>query len=104
MRLLPTRGGATVENTIIEAREQAVQKTNELMVILDRIKGTQDEKAVLQSFVNRLFEQGHSRTLRDAISSHFLAQANAMYHQKQPDHKNEAIFLFKLSSRMKSAW
>jgi hypothetical protein len=93
-----------MKNTIIEAKEQAVQKTDELMGILDRIKGTQDEKTILQSFVNRLFEKGHSRTLRDAISSHFLAQANAMYHQSQPHHKNEAISLFKLSSRVKSAW
>lgn len=93
-----------MKSTIVEAKEQAEQKTNELMVILDRIKGTKDEKAVLQSFVDRLFEQGHSRTLKDAISCHFLDQANAMYNQRQPNHRNEAIFLFKLSSRVKSAW
>jgi len=93
-----------MKNTIDEVRELAVEKTNELMVILDQLKGTKDEKAVLQLLVSRLFERGHSRALKDAISSHFLARANAMYHQRQPGHKNEAIFLFKLSSRVKSAW
>jgi len=93
-----------MKSTIDEAREQAVKKTNEFMAILDQIKGTKDEKAVLQIFVSRLFEQGHSRTLKDAISSHFLAKANAMYYHGQPGHKNEAISLFKLSSRVKSAW
>jgi hypothetical protein len=88
----------------IEAREQAVQKTNELMGILSQIKGTCDEMAVIQTFVTRVFEQGHDRTLRDAISSHFLAQANALYYQKQPRNQNEAISLFKLSSRVKAAW
>jgi hypothetical protein len=88
----------------IEAREQAVQKTDELMGILNRIKGTRDELAVIQTLVTRVFEQGHDRTLRDAISSHFLAQANALYHQKQPRNQNEAISLFKLSSRVKAAW
>lgn len=93
-----------MKDTTIEAKEQAVQKTDELITILGQIKGTTDEMAVLEIFVNRLFEQGHSRTLRDAISSHFLSQANAMYHQRQPHHRNEAISLFKLSSRVKAAW
>jgi hypothetical protein len=88
----------------VEAREQAVQKTDELMGILNRIKGTHDELAVIQTLVARVFEQGHERTLRDAISSHFLAQANALYHQKHPWNQNEAITLFKLSSRVKAAW
>jgi hypothetical protein len=93
-----------MKNQDIEVRDQAVQITNELMVMLSRIKGTRDEMAVIQALVTRVFEQGHDRTLRDAISSHFLAQANALYHQKQPSNQNEAISLFKLSSRVKAAW
>lgn len=93
-----------MKDTCFEAREQAVRKTDELMGILSRIKGTRDELAVIRTFVNRVFEQGHDRTLRDAISSHFLDQANALYHQKQPRNRNEAITLFKLSSRVKAAW
>lgn len=93
-----------MENTVIDAREQAVQKTDELMDILNRFKGTRDEMAVLQVFVNRLFEQGHSRTLRDAISSHFLEQAHFLYDQRHSHQKNKAISLFKLSSRVKAAW
>ncbi len=94
-----------MENTVIDAREQAVQKTDELMDILNRLKGTRDEMAVLQVFVNRLFEQGHSQTLRDAISSHFLKkQAHFLYDQRHSHQKNKAISLFKLSSRVKAAW
>jgi len=93
-----------MENTVINAREQAEQKTDELMDLLNRVKGTRQERAVLQTFVNRLFEQGHSRTLRDAISSHFLDQANTLYGQRHSHQKNEAISLFRLSSRVKAAW
>lgn len=88
----------------IDAREQAVEKANELMGILSRIKGTRDEMAVIQALVSRVFEQGHDRTLKEAISSHFLTRAHALYDQKQPRNQNEAISLFKLSSRVKAAW